>query len=203
MMDLDRFLAEAKAKVRQKAQAEARRIGASKKHRADLIAENRKRKWREAQKKRKRAGLEVAQSFLQEIAGPFMRMMARDDAATMLNGMRIILRPYKGDHGPFSFHIDNNGKTINYPNGSVRELANKQGWENDRLVQKLSSDDDGFECSSMAEMLEEILRLRSINRMSQARIKELEEAQSPSSDADTESEATDGIPTDTDETSEG
>lgn len=101
-----------------------------------------------------------------------------------LDGVRIVMRCSKTDLGAFSASImmsgDKPDKARNYPTASLRALADKNDWQNKRLIEWLMRDDRttaevdvirdgkrvketrllGYNCRSVPEMLEEIIRLR-------------------------------------------
>jgi hypothetical protein len=177
VMDLDAIVKRAQAKVQKKAARAAEKMAQDKKVRAQAIEENRRKKEAAARQVKQVSGFDMAETFLQEIAEPFLRMMRRGDAGN-LEGIRIVLMPYKTDHGPYSMHIENpfakKGVARRFPNASIQQLAEKQGWQSERLIRKLEQF-GGFNCSSQAEMLDEIFRLREALQASHVYAKQLQE----------------------------
>jgi len=187
MLDLNSIVQKAQLKVQKKAAHAKEAMLHDKKLRATLIEENRLKREAATREKKQVSGLDMAEAFLQEIAEPFLRMMQRNDAKN-LEGFRITLLPYKTDQGPFSMCIENpaakKAKGRKFPNATIQQLAEKQGWQSERVIRKLEAQ-GGFNCSSQVEMLEEILRLREALQLSHARVQQLD------SD-DVENEASDG-----------
>ena len=160
-MTMDDILKDAVAKATAKGKKKAEKI-------ASQMANDRKARvtgWQDRQKARKAAkreervknGREILETFVQEVAEPFLRLCQRENITEQIKDLRVVFIPGKSDQaGTSSAAIMDGGKRIStIHQGSLQLLADKEGWQFDRLRDKT-----GFNGSSPVEMMQEIARLQ-------------------------------------------
>jgi len=138
------------------------------KKKADQLANKNKSKiqqWEERRQKkqtkekitRRKSGIAIAESFIQETAEAFTRLATRNDANKM-DGLKIIFIPGKSDFAPrYSACIMHNAKReLTFYTANIEQLVDRD----ERLISKLRKQTN-FAGSTPQEMLEEIARLQS------------------------------------------
>jgi len=141
-------VAQAEQKIKEEAENRAAKVDAWKQVQAEKASQERH--------SRNKAGMDIAEDFVRELAGPFQRFATRDDAAKCAN-LRIVLRPGKSDFSPaYSVQIECPGTSPRtWHRATLEQLTETQKIQISRLQSK-----GGFFQSSPTEMLEEIIKLR-------------------------------------------
>jgi len=170
-----RALAKAQGKATKKANKAKTREESSAKFQRNQATQRRRAREKKLRALREKSGMAIAESFVEEVAPHFLASVKRDDAPK-LEGIRVVFRFSKGDQGPYSAAIHSGSDVRNFPNGSIDNLANKHGtednpgWHVERLEKKLAAEGIAVKCSTRADWMEEVLRLRQLNKAQQARI---------------------------------
>ena len=105
---------------------------------------------------RNKAGLDITEDFLKEIAAPFARFASRDDAAKLAN-IEISLRPGKTDQSAsYSIAVKSPGSSPKlWHRASIDSLNETQRVQMERLRER-----GGIRTTSPVEMMQEIVKYR-------------------------------------------
>jgi len=153
-------------KIVENAIEEGRRQAA--KQAAEVATERKSRVlgWKERQANRRakerevlvKGGVEIVETFVQEMAGPYLRLCSRDDVEK-IKDLRITFVPGRCDQaGDTSVAIfDGNKRLSTIYKASLQQMKEKENRLLGRLQEKT-----GFTAGSPIEMMEEIARLQSI-----------------------------------------
>lgn len=121
--------------------------------------------WKERQAKRKKEereakvkdGADICETFIQEIAGPFLRLTQRGDADKIAS-LKVTLIPGPSDQSrSASVAISDGGKRLR----TVYRATLQQLEERDNRLLTRLQEKTGFTAGSPVEMMEEIARLQS------------------------------------------
>jgi hypothetical protein len=121
--------------------------------------------WKERQTKRKaeerdvriKSGAEICQTFIQEVAGPYLRFCGRDDLEKFKD-LRIVFIPGKSDQasGSSVAILDGTKRISTSYKASLQQMDERE----ERLLGRLQ-EKTGFTAGTPIEMMEEIARLQS------------------------------------------
>lgn len=124
--------------------------------------------WKASQKKRReeeheaqvRSGKEITDAFIQEVAGPFLRMCSDPKTVESLGNLRIMFVPGKSDQASTTSVVTlDGGKRISTDfKARLQQLSDKEI----RLTEKLQKE-TAFAGTTPIDMLEEIKRLQNIS----------------------------------------
>lgn len=153
---LDEAIAKARAKALAQVEQQAKDEAAARTAKVDSWKQQQAERETVERQARNKAGIDLAEDLIKEIAEPFSRFATRDDAAKFAN-LKFVLYPGKTDGSPgYSIKLE-------CP-GSNPKLWHKATLENltevqKRQIEKLQAK-GGFFYSSTTEMLEEVIKLR-------------------------------------------
>lgn len=153
---LEEVIAKAKATATAQVENQAKAEAADRASKVDAWKQQLQEREAIERQSRNKAGMDLTEDFIREIAGPFQRLATREDA-TKLSNVKIILRPGKSDSSPGYSVI------VECPGSSPR-IWHRPTIDNLNEIQKLQIEKlqtkGGFFQSSTQEMLEEIIKLR-------------------------------------------
>jgi hypothetical protein len=154
---MQKIVSDAMAEGRKRARELAEKQASDRKSRVIGWKERQAKRKAEERKVRVKSGAEICQTFIQEVAGPYLRFCGRDDLEKF-SDLRIVFIPGKSDQasGSSVAILDGSKRISTSYKASLQQMDERE----ERLLGRLQ-ETTGFTAGSPIEMMEEIARLQS------------------------------------------